>query len=50
MDRSKEVVARLYGLADGFEGYNFNYIFDELEEITDIVWDMIKDCDNETIG
>ena len=40
--REQEVQDRLQQLTDNFSGYNLNYVYDELNEISDIVWDMIE--------
>lgn len=41
--RDKEVQDRLQRLADGWSGYNLNYVYDELNEIADIVWEMMDE-------
>ena len=41
MTRNEEVQDRLQRLADNYEGYNLNYVYDELTEISEIVWEMI---------
>ena len=47
MTRDKEVQDRLQRLADNYEGYNLNYVYDELSEIADIVWEMINEGDDD---
>lgn len=41
--RDKEIQDRLTRLADCWGRYNLNYVYDELNEIADIVWEMIID-------
>lgn len=45
--RDKEIQDRLTRLADGWGGYDLNYIYDELIEIADIVWEMIYEGDDD---
>lgn len=40
--RDKQIQDRLTRLADGWGGYNLNYVYDELHEIADLVWEMIE--------
>ena len=39
--RDKEVQDRLQRLVDGWSGYNLPYVYDELYEIAEIVWEMM---------
>ncbi len=45
--RGQEVQDRLQRLADNYEGYNLNYVYDELSEIADIVWSMMDEGDSD---
>ena len=47
----KKIAERLRALAEGFEGYNLNYVFQELESIEDMVLELsgIEEEDNDPL-